>query len=83
MLFGLNRDGLIDDFRFGPVEEMQKIVPMATEDGIRVQPSASGIELFLWAFGKGSENLEFLFSTDLRPSVNGAPLGVKGSIQAP
>lgn len=57
-LFGLNKEGLIDMFLYGDQENLKKQIGRGAipPDGgaIWVGPSALGVELFLWAHGKGN-----------------------------
>ena len=52
IMFGLLREGLIETFEYG--NKVRDISEEVTSKigGIMVQPSAIGIELFLWAYGK-------------------------------
>jgi hypothetical protein len=55
VFFGLLREALIEsDFRFGPHEDIKSKFPTAESGGLLFQPSALGIELFLWATGNSS-----------------------------
>jgi hypothetical protein len=55
VMFGLVREGLIEqNFRFGPANEMKRFVGELASAGILFQPSALGVELFHWAYGKGN-----------------------------
>lgn len=60
--FGLNRDGLIENFVFGSVETVRSLVPNANEPGIAVIPTVSGFELFLWAHGLGEKSAREFFN---------------------
>lgn len=81
VFFGLQKQGLIEDhFEFGPKETMQKYVPDTEFSGVICKPSAAGIELFLWAFGAGNDNLTGIFSEGFDPRVDDVPLGFPGAI---
>lgn len=69
IFFGLNRAGLIESFNFGPEDHIKQFCPHAANGGIVLTPSANGIELFLWAFGKGSEDLSYIFSPEFSASI--------------
>lgn len=57
-IFGLVKEDLIDDyFQFGNKEHIQKSFTEADADGMILQPSPLGIELFLWAYGKGQTKI--------------------------
>ena len=59
VMFGLLREGLIEqDFTFGPAEEMKRHVGETATSGILFKPSALGVELFYWAYGKGDIGIE-------------------------
>lgn len=55
---GLQKEGLIENFYFGPREFLKKNIGAALnppgEGGIWVQPSNPGAELFLWSHGQGT-----------------------------
>ena len=80
IFFGLSNDGLIEDFQYGSEEHMVKRVAKAENDGVVFQPSALGAELFLWAFGEGDKPLNFIFSEDFNPYIEGMPTMVENSI---
>ncbi|HEY5743227.1 MAG TPA: hypothetical protein VIS99_11860 [Terrimicrobiaceae bacterium] len=67
ILNGLIREGLIeDDFAGGDVAHIKKSKGLdVPEDGMVMSPSALGLELFLWAYGKGNLSLSAMFD----PSV--------------
>lgn len=67
ILFGLHREGLIDaDFEVGSTAEMQRYVPDADRPGLIFTPSALGIELFLWAHGRGDATISEILDPALR-----------------
>lgn len=70
-LFGLQNDGLIDTFQYGSKEHMLTRVASANSDGLLVQPSALGAELFLWAFGEADKPLSYIFDQDFHASIEG------------
>lgn len=81
IFFGLSNNGLIEvGFLYGPVEHMKKKAPAANDAGIICQPSALGAELFLWALGFGNHGLDYIFSEECRPSVEGMPNVVANTI---
>ena len=81
IFFGLSNDGLIEaNFQYGSAEHMKKKVPAANDGGIICQPSALGAELFLWALGCGNHGLDYIFSKECQPSVEGMPNTVAGTI---
>jgi len=54
VMFGLIRERLIEDhFQFGPAEHIKQHYSGAEESGLLFSPSALGVELFLWAHGRG------------------------------
>lgn len=58
VFFGLDRESLIgQNFRFGPHEHIKRLFPAAENGGLLFEPSALGIELFLWATGNSSLNI--------------------------
>jgi hypothetical protein len=59
-VWGLNKEDLIDQFQYGPVEYIQKRYKEVKEPGIILQPTTMGVELFMWAYGLGQkQNNEF------------------------
>jgi len=79
--FGLANDGLIgNEFQYGSKGSMVKTVKKAEHDGIVFHPSALGAELFLWAFGEGDKALDYIFSGNFNPDIEGMPNMVLNSI---
>ena len=55
VLFGLDREALIgQNFQFGPHEHIKTLFPAAENSELLFEPSALGNELFLWATGNSS-----------------------------
>lgn len=55
VMFGLAREMLIEpEFLFGDPGLLKQFYPGADRHGILFSPSALGVELFLWAHGKGN-----------------------------
>ena len=80
VFFGLHADDLIEGtWQMGNAESIKKLFPKAEQDGIICQPSAIGTELFLWAFGQADRPLNYIFSEDFKPAVDGIPLFVSGA----
>lgn len=64
ILFGLSKENLIKDHLvFGSKEHLSKYYKDAPESGILIQPSTLGVELFLWAFGKGNTPIQDFYDT--------------------
>ena len=58
---GLVREELIEDtFRYGGIDNVRKEIPDASAPGMVLTPSPLGIELYLWAYGKGDLTCEAL-----------------------
>ena len=65
-IIGLVKEGLIDGhFQFGNQEHIQKIFAEANSAGMILQPSPLGIELFLWAYGKGQTQIHHFLKDNL------------------
>ena len=65
-VWGLHNASLVDSFRYGPKESLEKHFPGIKDDGgIILRPSQLGAELFLWAYGYGQSTANTLFD----PSV--------------
>lgn len=79
--FGLKNEGLIETFKYGPKEEIQKSFSDAKDGGILVTPSALGAELYLWGFGHGSKELKEILNDVNFKELEGIVL-VHESIQA-
>ena len=81
VFFGLSRETLIESsFTFGPAEHMKKQFPDASSGGILFQPSALGVELFLWATGNSALPLNaiceqeiLLHNPGIPPCLNAKP----------
>jgi hypothetical protein len=76
--FGLASEDLIEPnfWQFGAREHLERQSPRIKSPGIICQPSALGAELFLWAFGRADQQLEYIFDSSFHPTVDGAPLSV-------
>lgn len=71
-IFGLVKEDLIDSFfQFGNQEYIQKTFPEADSAGMILQPSPLGIELFLWAYGKGQTKIQDFLKDALKFEVDG------------
>ncbi len=78
---GLFSDNLIEDrWQFDKKESLRKIARNVQDDGIICQPSASGAELFLWAFGYGEKPLDFILSGNLNTAIPDLPNHVPGAV---
>lgn len=75
IFFGLAADSLIEpaEFHYGDQDVLAKRFPGAAGRGIVCQPSALGVEVFLWAFGHGDEPNEFLFEDTFEPRIGSLP----------
>lgn len=80
VFFGLHDDSLIEDrFLYGPKEIIEREYQNAESEGIICQPSATGVQLFLWAFGKGDSVHDEIFKPDFDPKIDGVELGFSGA----
>lgn len=78
---GLSSDGLIEGrWQFGNRPSLKTVFASAPGGGIICGPSSRGAELFLWAFGHGHAQLEYLLSGELDAIVEGLPNGVPGAL---
>jgi hypothetical protein len=74
VFFGLSREALIEnDFSFGPPEHIKSRFPAAESDGLLFMPSALGIELFLWATGNSSLDLNAICRQEIELPELGIP----------
>lgn len=71
ILHGLNKENLINrTFGYGSVEFLRSRLPsriIFDEPGLVVCPSPLGIELFLWASGKGKLPLNYFYNSEFQP----------------
>jgi hypothetical protein len=80
---GLSSDNLISDhWAFGPVETLKTMSnrPLITMPGIVCTPTASGAELFLWGFGNGNHDLDYIFTNEFSSNIQGIPDVIEGSL---
>ena len=78
---GLSTDGLIENtWIFGSQEALKPIFGNAPGAGIICTPSALGVELFLWAFGLGDQQLDFLLKDSLSTEIQGIPKSVSDAV---
>ena len=70
VLFGLSREALIGEtFRFGATDHVKQAYPDAREAGIIWSPSVLGVELYLWAHGKGNAMANDILVANTVPSL--------------
>lgn len=81
VLFGLHKEGLIDNFQYGQKEHLQAAFAAAPSAGLTFIPSVGGIELYLWAFGQGDKDSSFFVSPDFQPFIEGLPPAVPKAIR--
>ncbi len=78
---GLFADGLIEGtWQYGDQESLKRITKDVPGDGIICQPSASGAELFLWAFGHGDKALDFVLTEGFSANIDGIPKIVSNAV---
>lgn len=78
-IWGLNREELIETFQYGGAEDLKSRFPKVSDTGILFQPSTLGIELFMWAYGKGQLPINDFFKTELQFN-NDQNITIEGSI---
>ncbi len=78
---GLSTDGLIEgEWGFGSQQVLKQLSANVTGDGIVCTPSAQGVELFLWAFGHGDQDLDFSLTSDFSLAIEGIPRAVTNAV---
>ncbi len=61
-MVGLIREGLLDKFyAIGKEDELKEFSSSINESGVIFQPSTVGVEMFLWAHGKGELSIQQFF----------------------
>lgn len=77
IMFGLKKEDLIEPFlHFGSAEYLKTYFSEATHQGLIFQPTVLGVELSLWAYGRGDLNVgEFLNTNNEFPLVSGVEIG--------
>ena len=60
-IWGLDREGLIENFAYGNEEFLKSKGADVKGHGILFRPTILGIELFLWAYGFGQLNIDSFF----------------------
>lgn len=67
VMFGLAKEDLIGEgFHFGPKDAMVKTYGENVDAGIVFAPSALGVELFLWAYGRGELNIANFLDPEIK-----------------
>jgi hypothetical protein len=64
-IWGLDKENLLTGFSWGDKEHIQKKFKQANSNGILFQPTKSGVELFMWAYGHGQEQVNVFFSENM------------------
>ena len=78
---GLSSDGLIEDhWGFGNRKALATIASNVPGDGIVCTPTAQGVELFLWAFGYGDRDLNFLLTDRAVTEIEGIPSSIPNAV---
>lgn len=72
--FGLKSEDLIAIFNYGPEDHIRKRYPEAKSDGIIVQPSAFGAEMYLWGYGEGNRELSYVLNDEAFEDLQDMPL---------
>ena len=80
IIYGLSADELIDDVSFGSQEFLKKIANGVPGAGLMCGPTPHGAELFLWAFGHGDKELDFLLTDDFSPEIEGISKSVPNTV---
>jgi len=68
-IFGLDKEELIKNFRWGNKDSIINDFPQVETDGILLNPTKLGIELFMWAYGYGQYNMNDFFLPDIQFSI--------------
>ena len=79
---GLSADELIaNNALWGQKEYLcNKTKKSIPSDGIVCQPSVSGAELFLWAFGHGDKPLNYVFSGEIKTQIPNTSKMISGAV---
>ena len=78
---GLSNDGLIENhWMFGNKSDLKSMFKDCPGAGIVCQPSSVGAELYLWALGKADMPIDYLLSSRIDTTIDGAPNAVQGSL---
>lgn len=81
-LFGLKKDELINDFKWGNKDFLREHFIEVNESGIVITPSKLGVELFLWAYGKGTLDPDLFLSKSLQfPNETSIKIGKPQAIK--
>jgi hypothetical protein len=85
ILFGLTKEDLIGPaFIYGTkVNLIENGYPGAPADGIVVQPSALGVQLYMWCCGFKDQPMNHLLTGNFELGFNSVPNSVFGSLQLP
>lgn len=78
--FGLNTEGLINTFHYGPEDYIKNSCPDAKGGGIIVQPSAFGAEMYLWGYGEGNRELSYILNDKAFEDLQDMPLALDNVI---
>ncbi len=80
IIHGLSADELIVDAAFGSQDFLKKIASDVPSAGFMCGPTPHGTELFLWAFGHGDKELDFLLTDDFSSEIKGIPKSVPNAV---
>lgn len=64
-IWGLNKEELIDKFLYGGIDFVKTRYKEATQTGIIFQPTTLGVELLMWAFGYGQQDINHFFDSGI------------------
>ena len=77
--FWKNRPSFTNDFRYiHNLDSLLANFPDASSDGILVEPSSLGAELFLWGYGEGRQELSYALNADALVDLTDVPLILDG-----
>jgi len=74
IFFGLSNESLIEGFQYGHVEHIRKTYPEAKDGGLLVTPSVHGAELYLWGYGLGDKDLDFILTSEQIDDMHELPI---------
>ena len=70
-IYGLVKEDLLDKyFQYGNADHLKQSNPSINSSGFIFQPTPLGIELFLWAYGKGNYSASNFLNTELEFKVD-------------
>lgn len=68
---GLTQEGLVNErYSYGPSDYLKNVDSRLTDSGVVFVPTSGGVELYLWAFGQGDKEINYILDYEFEPNID-------------